>query len=103
MRRRQFITLLGSAAAGWPLVARTQQPAMPIIGYMTADDSEPSTRVIEPFRQALREVGYIEGRNVVIEFRFSGPQYDLLPELAADLVRRRVAVIVAVGATPVQL
>jgi putative ABC transport system substrate-binding protein len=75
---------------------------MPVVGFMSADDSE-SSPVIEPFRQGLRETGFIEGRNVGIEFRLSGLQYDRLPAMAADLVRRKVAVIVAVGATPVQV
>ena len=92
MRRRDFITLLGSVAA-WPLVARAQQPAMPVIGYLSAVTSSR----LPLFRRGLEEVGYVEGRNVAIEYRDAEDHYDRLPEMAADLVRRRVDVVVAAG------
>ena len=95
MLRREFIAGLGSATA-WPVMARAQQPALPVIGYLDsqfADDDYKSVTV--PFLQGLKETGYVEGQNVVVEFRWAENQYDRLPALAADLVRRRVAVIVA--------
>jgi putative ABC transport system substrate-binding protein len=99
MRRREFIAGLGSAAA-WPVVARAQQSGMPVIGYLGAQsaDDEHKNR-ISPFLQGLKDAGYVEGRNVAIEYRYAENQYDRLPALAADLVRRRVAVIVA-GTSP---
>jgi putative ABC transport system substrate-binding protein len=97
MRRREFIAGLGSAAA-WPVVARAQQAAMPVIGFLspqTADDDYKYYTV--PFLQGLKETGYVEGQNVAVEYRYADNQYDRLPALAADLVRSRVAVIVAAG------
>jgi putative tryptophan/tyrosine transport system substrate-binding protein len=99
MRRREVITLLGSAAA-WPLAARAQQPAMPVIGFMSSRSPEDSVNVLTAFRRGLREGGLIEGENVAIEFRWARGAYQELPALAAELVSRRVAVLVAVGGDP---
>jgi putative ABC transport system substrate-binding protein len=99
MRRREFIAGLGSTAA-WPLVARAQQPAMQVIGFLSAqsaDDDYKQSAV--PFLQGLQETGYVEGQSVAIEYRWAENRLNRLPSLAADLVRRRVAVIVAAGAT----
>jgi putative ABC transport system substrate-binding protein len=99
MNRREVIAGLGSAAT-WPVVAQTQQAAMPVIGFLSAqsahDDYE---NVTVPFLQGLKETGYVEGQNVAIEYRYADNQVDRLPALTVDLVRRRVAVIVAAGAT----
>jgi putative ABC transport system substrate-binding protein len=94
--RRAFITLLGGAAA-WPVVARAQRPAMPVIGYLHSASPEPYTAMMAAFRQGLAETGHVEGQNVAIEYRWAEGQYDRLPTLAGELVRRSVAVLVAGG------
>jgi putative tryptophan/tyrosine transport system substrate-binding protein len=97
MRRREFIAGLGSAAA-WPVVARAQQPILPVIGFLSAQSAELDYKdATVPFLQSLKETGFVEGQNVAVEYRYAENQYDRLPALASDLVRRRVAVIVAAG------
>src|SRR6202521_5416185 len=98
MRRREFMTGLGGTVASWPLAARAQQPAMPVIGYLSPQSADEDYKnMTVPFLQGLKEAGYVEGQNVAVEYRWAEHQYDRLPALAADLVRRRVAVLVAAG------
>ena len=99
MRRREFITLLGGAAA-WPLAARAQQPAIPVIGYLSVGSPESDASRLTGLRRGLNQTGYVEGRSLVIEYRWAGNQADRLRALAADLVQLQVTVIVAAGVLP---
>ena len=98
MRRREFITLLGGGLAAWPFGSARAQP-LPVIGYLSGGAREPSPQLLSAFHQGLADIGYVEGKNVAIEYRWAGGHYDRLPALAADLVRRKVALIVATGGT----
>jgi ABC-type uncharacterized transport system substrate-binding protein len=100
MRRREFIALVGGAAVTWPFAANAQQPAMPVIGFMSGRSPEDSEHLVAAFRQGLGETGFAEGQNVSIEFRWARGQYDRLPALASELVARRVALLAAVGGDP---
>jgi putative ABC transport system substrate-binding protein len=100
MRRREFITLVGGAAAAWPLTARAQQPAMPVIGFLSSRSPGESAGVVAAFRQGLRETGFVEGQNLAVAFRWAEGDYDRLPALAAELVSLRAALIFAAGGPP---
>ena len=103
MRRREFIAGLSSTVAAWPVAARAQRPAMPMVGFLSSLSASDRARVVTPFHRGLGEEGFIEGRTVAIEYHFADTQYERLPALAADLVRRPVAVIAAISGTPAAL
>jgi putative tryptophan/tyrosine transport system substrate-binding protein len=100
MRRREFIAFVGCTAAAWPLAARAEQSATPVIGFLNSASPQPFANYVSGFRVGLKQTGYVDGQNVTIEFRWAEGHYDRLPEMAADLVRHKVAVLVSTGGTP---
>jgi putative tryptophan/tyrosine transport system substrate-binding protein len=103
LKRRDFIPLLGSAVAAWPLAARTQQPSIPLIGFLSSRSPDDAAHLVAAFRNGLAEKGYVEGQNVAIEYRWALGQYDRLAAMAAELAGRPVAVLVATGGEPAAL
>ena len=97
MRRREFIAVIGGGAVAWPLAARAQQPALPVIGFLSARSPEDSVQVLEAFHQGLGDGGFVSGRNVEVEYRWARGDYGRLPTLASEIVKQRVAVLVATG------
>jgi len=102
MKRREFVALIGGAVAGWPLAARAQQPALPVIGFIRDGSAASNARWLAGFHKGLGETGYVEGQNVTVEYHWLEGKYDRLPEISADLVRRQVAAIVTLGTLPAQ-
>jgi putative ABC transport system substrate-binding protein len=102
MNRREFIALIAGAAAGWPLAGRAQQPAMPVIGFLSSLAPSDLNTVVSAFHEGLNGTGFVEGRSVAIEYRWAEGDYQRLPALCADLVRRKVALIAAIGGTPLR-
>src|SRR5262249_17978848 len=100
MRRRELIAFVGCTAATWSLAARAEKWAMPVIGFLNSASPQPFANYVSGFRVGLKQTGYIDGQNVTIEFRWTEGHYDSLPEMAADLVRRKVAVLVSTGGSP---
>ena len=100
MRRREFIAIVGCTAAAWPLASRAEQSPMPVLGFLNSASPQPFANYVAGFRAGLKEAGYIDGQNVTIEFRWAEGHYDRLPEMAADLVRHKVAVLVSTGGEP---
>src|SRR5437764_882175 len=100
LKRRDFISLLGGAAAAWPIAARAQQPAMPVIAFISGRSADASARYVAAFRKGLNETGYVEGNNVVVEYNWLEGHYDRLPALLTDLIGHRVAVLTTPGSTP---
>ena len=100
MRRRDFIKVVAGSAVAWPLAARAQQPAMPVVGFVRDGSADATARLVAAFRKGLNETGYVEGQNVTVEYHWLEGQYDRLPALMADLVRRQVAVIATPGIVP---